>query len=76
MFSAQAAANKRSGPKEAASGSKGAVTEDSVLRDIMAELKQEPVLLSNAKAQQKKGAGEQSYGPLMPFLTKQRKSTV
>ena len=44
MFSAQAAANKKTGAKEAA------VTEDSVLRDIMAELKQEPVLLAKNTA--------------------------
>ena len=42
MFSAQAAANKKTGGKESA------VSEDSVLRDIMAELKHEPVLLNAA----------------------------
>ena len=52
MFSAQAAANKRTATKEAA------VTEDSVLKDIMAELKQEPVLLSSAKTTPK-NAGTQ-----------------
>ena len=52
-FSAQAASNKKTGPKESGSGS---VNEDSVLKDIMAELKQEPVLL--AKAPQKKTTGK------------------
>ena len=55
MFSAQAATNKKTASKDAA------VTEDSVLKDIMAELKQEPVLLSATKTTPKT-AGEPGVG--------------
>ena len=65
MFSAQAAANKKTGSKDSAAG---AVTEDSVLKDIMAELKQEPVLI--AKPPQRKNTSMSGFVSIGNSLAK------